>query len=361
MVRPDVPAEFLGVAGFFLASARSSLACAIGGAVLVLAILTKQTTVIYLLAASVALGFEGQWRRGVWLGVGSSIALAVVVGGVTLFFEPNFAASLAGESATPMDRGPALETLTRLVRLSPDTLVLPVIGLGLWLLGPAGRRNGRLAALAVLLLAYSFATSAKRGSDLNYYLGLRAVEGLAVAALWQAGATASGRARAGLALALLLACVAVVPGVLYAGRGAISARRSAAYLASPVGRDFVEFYREACALAARPDARLLTDSGLIDLHQGTRAAFGDPWLFRMLTETGRIDPALIRERIDAQYYDMVITTTDLMPSSYDSHIFALPKTLADRVREHYVEANSGGGRFVYVRRPGATSPGDRGP
>ena len=60
--------------------------------------------------------------------------------------------------------------------------------------------------------------------------------------------------------------------------------------------------------------RLLTDSGLIDLYQGERAAFGDPWLFRFLVDLGRLRPVTILRRIDAQEYDLIVTESDLVLS-----------------------------------------------
>ena len=69
-------------------------------------------------------------------------------------------------------------------------------------------------------------------------------------------------------------------------------------------------------MAKDPNAHLLTDSGLIDAAARERAVFGDPWLFHLLAETGQINPETILRRIDSQYYDLIVTTSDLMLPGY---------------------------------------------
>ena len=281
MVRPDLMAEFLGVLGFFLAIGEKPSSRVVGGLVLVLAALTKQTMAIFLLAASLAWVFEGAWWRGLRLWLGGTTALVVVVGAVTLFVEPNFAGSLLGDSKTPLNFGTLAQNLKRMCLFAPDLLYFPMIGLIFWVSARSGERNPRLAVLASLLLSTSVGLSAKRGADLNYYLGLRVVEALAVGALWRAWSTSTSQSRSmGLTVAASLGCLALIPGVHHALTQGKIERNKARFLEGPDGLEFRGFYRTLCTMAADPKSRLLTDSGLIDLYQGdaprsaTRSCFG---------------------------------------------------------------------------------------
>ena len=354
MVRPDLLAEFLGVAGFFLASGRNLSSRGLGVLLLVLAVLTKQTAAIFLLAASLGWVFEGGWRRGFWLGLSGSIVLAGIIGAMTWRVEPNFATSLAGDSRTPWDLGTLGGNLKRIFELSPDILYFPTLGLGLWISRATGKREGRLAALAALLLATSVGLSAKKGADLNYYLSLRVVEALAIGALWLAWATSTSRPRSiALGSAAVIGCLTLGPGVYYALQQAQVENGKAQFLQGPDGLELRGFYRSICAIAADPKSRLLTDSGLFDLYQGKRAAFGDPFLFRIMTDTGQINPVLIRDRIDSGYYDLIVTTAEVDQPSYRVYEFGLPNSLAERVAARYVRVNYQAGLFLYRRRPEA--------
>ena len=359
MVRPDLLAEFLGVLGFFLAGGPTSASRIVGVVVLVLAALTKQTMVIFLVAAAPAWVFEGAWRRGLRLWLGGTIALVGVVGAVTLLVEPNFAGSLLGDSKTPLDFGTLAENLKRICLLAPDLLYFPVLGLIFWASARGGERNPRLAVLASLVLISSVGLSAKRGADLNYYLSLRVVEGLAVGALWRSWSTSTSRPRLmGLTAAAVLGCLAILPGADQLLTESQIERSKARFFEGPDGQEVRGFYRTLCAMAADPRSRLLTDSGLIDLYQGDRAAFGDPFLFRIMTETGQVNPTLMRDRIDSGYYDLIVTTSPIDHPSYDSYAFGLPKALAQRVKARYVQVDYRGGLFLYRRRPGSPpSPG----
>src|SRR5262249_54874169 len=62
MVRPDTMAELFGCAGVLLSWQRTRAGVLGGGALLVLAILTKQTAITFLAAAAAGLWWEGQRR-----------------------------------------------------------------------------------------------------------------------------------------------------------------------------------------------------------------------------------------------------------------------------------------------------------
>jgi hypothetical protein len=359
-VRPDALAELFGVGGFLLSESRSRSGFWAAIALLILAVLTKQTAVVFIVAAALAAALSGQWRRGVFILVATGAGLIVIVAAVNLFFEPYFARSLVGDRSTPWRFTTWHLTLRRSVRSSPQLLLLPVVGLWLWI-RPGDRsrpRDVRPAILALLLLAAALGLSAKVGADINYYLSLRVATALAVAALWHAvhadaGATAPERPfrrSAALAMASLLAIAAVVPALQNAVANAEVSNIEAAFYQTPKGHLFLRTYRDAIALARNPRVHVLTDSGLIDLYQGERAAFGDPFLFRTLVEADLLRPTAMAQRIDSQYYDVFISTHDLDSPDYARHDFRLPTGLFERVRANYVRDQSPPGLQIYKRR-----------
>lgn len=363
MVRPDIMAETLGITGFFLGGLKSRWGCALGCVVLVAAILTKQTAAIFLVALGISLFLEGDRRRAIAVVLGGSAGLAAVVAAVTILAEPNFARDLLGESKSPSDFLTWYYTLQRALLFSSDLIVFPVIGLILWTVRRP--RDVRLATLTVVILATSLAASSKRGADLNYYLNLHLVEALAVGALWNAAETVTTRrGRALTTLAAALGLVALMPGTLFAWSQAYGSWTTAAALRGPLGEHINRTYQHVFRIAEDPKGRLLTDSGLFDLHQKGRAAFGDPWLFRMLVETGRVQPTRMRRSIDAEEYDLIVTLNDLNSPDYASYAFGLPMVLVEAARAHYAFVRSDAGLFFYTRRglaPSRTgaSPGDR--
>ena len=158
------------------------------------------------------------------LGGGLALLFALVVA-ITLLFEPNFAASIAGEARSPWVVREWLRTLRRLVESSPDLLLIPAIGLWLWTGRGAETRDVRWAVLATVLLGSSLVMSAKYGADLNYFLSLRIPESLAIGTLWHAGRHGEGMAPVGvLSAAAALAIVALVPGAFHAASQALLAR-----------------------------------------------------------------------------------------------------------------------------------------
>ena len=204
--RPDMLAELLGLAGFLLTGARAQGWRVAGVGVLVLAAFTKQTAAVYLLAASAALASEGRdvgrsacssggWPRSRWSSRGSR--------------SPSSRTSPGRCSARRRRRGTSprwLDLMGRLAAGSPDVLVLPRdrpcrSGPG------AATATPRLAALAAIPMTAALVASMKRGADVNYFLGLRAAEAMAAAALWSA-ARGTGPARRSPVLAVALAAAA---------------------------------------------------------------------------------------------------------------------------------------------------------
>jgi hypothetical protein len=362
MVRPDSLAELLGTSGFLAGGGRTRKARTAGLLLLVLAVLTKQTAAIFLLAAALARTLEGDGKGGLRLLLGSCALLLSVVIAVTLLGEPHFAASLVGERIMPWSYAGWRGLLARMVAGCPDLFVLHAIGLILWLDAGTRPRAVRPAALTLVILAGSLGLSGKLGADMNYYLSLRVAAALAVGTLWHAVHAPAGNGRAPRARSaapvacLAIANLALVPSVLLADGYVALATREAAGWSSPKGRRVLRSYQEAFALARDPRVHLLSDTGIIDLYQGERAAFGDPWLFRTLVETGRLQPRTLEQRIESQYYDVIITNHDLESPRYLREDFRFPEDIVRRIRSRYSLRSAPPGLFAYGRRPGALVP-----
>ncbi|MHC5541806.1 hypothetical protein ACYOEI_26610, partial [Singulisphaera rosea] len=280
---------------------------------------------------------------------GCSAGLAAVVAAVTIVAEPNFARDLLGESKSPSDFANWVSTIERVLLFSTDLIVFPVIGLILWT--SRRPRDVRSSTLAVVILAASLLGSSKRGADLNYYLSLRVVEAWAVGTLWNAASTVTTqRGRVFTTLAATLGLLALPFGTLLTAQQAFASWKTSEDLRGPLGHQLLRTYQQVYRMAEDPKARLLTDSGLFDLHQKERAAFGDPWLFRMLVETGRLEPTRMKRAIEAQEYDWIVTTSDLNAKEYESYGFGLPMALVEPARAHYAFVRSDVGLFFYSRR-----------
>ena len=356
MVRPDALAEFLGTSGFLLCGGRSRTATAAGVVLLVLAVLTKQTAAVFLIAAALAPCLAGAWRRGLGLLATATALLLVVVLAVGALFEPNFARSLVGEQVMPWSYAYWRTIFVPIVVSSADLLLLPAIGFALWLAGRgAAPALVGPAVLTATLLGSALGLSLKVGSDLNYYMNLRVAEGMTVGALWHAIHAGVARARptwraAALAAACLAAIAVLVPSLLTAHSAFEFGTQEAVFYDSPAGRDLLSSYRNAFAVAQNPRFRLLTDSGIVDLYQGERALFGDPWLFRTLVETGQLRPTIMAQRIESQYYDIFISEDNSGSPRSDTQDFQLPRELCEPLRRRYVCVQSTPGFRLYVRR-----------
>jgi hypothetical protein len=360
--RLDAPAELFGVGGFLLSLSAGGTRWArlAGVLLLIVAVLTKQTAGAFLLAVALARAWEGRGRQALGGLAGALAGLFVVVVAVDLLREPLFARSLLAQAKMPWDFVTWSRVLYRIASTAPDLLLLPVLGLWLWL-GKRPREVGP-AALAVSLLAASLGLSWKVGADTNYYLNLRVVEGMAVGTLWHAvfaAETGRDRARsAALAAAAALAVAALFVGL---GCGAVltdAVLQESVALDGPTGQRLLQSYGIAIAQARNPKVHLLTDSGLIDAYQGERAVSGDPWMFHWLVETGRIRPTTLLERIDSHYYDLIITTHDIRSPDYITHDFRLPQVVFERARARYVLRDRPLGLYFYVPRRQGRPTGD---
>jgi len=347
MVRPDTMAELLGITGFFLALGRGSRSRLAGVVILVAAILTKQTAAIFLIAASVALAVSGRPRQAATMLGAGVMAVGVVVAAVS-FFEPMFAASLLGEGNTPWDFANWASQLLELGAAAPDLLVVPVLGLWIWVSDRPRRTTPVILWLAIF--GTGLLTAAKLGSGLNYFLGLRVVEAMAIGAIWGASRISRSRSPGGLAAVLLVTALSLVPGTILSVRNAWLSRLDARFYSTTEGKRFLVAQRQFFRLAEDPQVKLLTDSGLLQLHQKERAPFVDPFQFRHMVNSGQIQPDLIQEKLRTESYDLVIATADLYRPEYDASTSGFPEVVARAARAHYVPASRQLGLFIYVPR-----------
>ncbi|QDV38542.1 hypothetical protein [Tautonia plasticadhaerens] len=348
MARPDLLADTLGFAGFLAAISARPRRQWIGAALLGAAILTKQTSGVYLLAASAGLLASGRWKASAAVGLGPLLAVGAIVGVATVRDGPMFVLSLLGEREMGWDPVFWVMANRAIVERAPELPYFAAVGLVLWV---ARRpREPALAALAVLVPAAAVVTSAKIGSDLNYFLGLRLVSAMGAGAAWGAelrrpeGGEQGGPARPrprprwGWLAVALVGTLAMVPGLRDAARVFGESRAEARFYSSDRGRAVLEAYRLFFDLAEDPDRPILTDSGPILLRMRGRAPFADPWLFRSLAIDGRLRPDDLRRRVVRGEFEAVISTGDLRAPIALNHQFLLPPGLIVPVRASYLPA-----------------------
>jgi hypothetical protein len=250
---------------------------------------------------------------------------------------------------------------------------LPIASAGLWgMIDPRRPRDPSLASLAAVQLIGSALAASKLGSELNYFLGLRLVAALAGGAVWGAVQRfCSARPQVedrgdrdcdfgdrfwrirGVAtlVSLAMLCHAMIPSTVHDIEQMRAARYLNEYAFGP-GRELLQVRREIFERASNPESAILSDSGEIQLRLGERAPFVDPWLFRVMVTSGRIDPVEIRRRLESGDYTLVITTRDLFDpqAPYDSYDFGLPPELAEAARQNYRPVGEAGGLFLFAPR-----------
>ena len=283
---------------------------------------------------------------------GGLAALVLVVAAVNVFVEPYFAVSLIGVATMlPWDYGDWRLLLDRTILIASDLLLLPLAGLVLWL----GERPRALrpAALTVVLLSSALVLSGKVGADMNYYLCLRIPAAFAIGAVWRtlhAPANRSIPQMIALTVIVAVAILGLTGAIASAANRFHKSRGFANFFTTPTGQRVLRSYREADALAENPNVHILTDSGLIDICQGDRAAYGDPWLLRKLIEAGKIRPTRITEWIDSQHYEMIITAHDIDSPRYLKQDFRFPDAILEHIHAHYVFREWRPGLCYYGRR-----------
>jgi hypothetical protein len=351
MTRPDALAEFLGLTGFFLAEGRWRSTGIAAGLMLYLAAMTKQTTLVYVGAAAIGLYLEGRARRASTLLAGVSMALLLTVMAVQWLLEPNFVRCLLGESRTPLRFHSWWSTVRIVATIDPEYFVLTAAGLVLWTTGR--KKEPGLTGLALIVLTATLFTVAKCGSAPNYFLGVSSVAVLAAGSLWFEMTEPRSRPKAWLLLAVFAVGAGLLPSTNALSAYIRDARFEAKLLATTELR---EFFNRLHRTAEISKGRLLTDDGTIDIRQGERTVFADPYRFKLMVEEGQIDPRWVRKRIGDQYYDSIITSKDLFSDDYLAYDRGLPGSLVEEARLRYQPRGESFGMFFYVRRPLPSSP-----
>jgi hypothetical protein len=352
MTRPDALADVLGLAGFLLAVGRTNAAGWAGGALLVAAVLTKQTAGASIVAAGLGLVLEGRHRRAAAVVMGTGLSLVVLIGVLTWIWEPRLAVDLMGESGMAWDGAEWLDVLRRLVRQAPDLVVLLLLGIGLWS-RPGGDRG--LLGLALVMAVVPIVLMAKHGAGTNYAFPWRGVGALAAAGL-------VGRlgARPNMALGVAGLMVAASLGwgawdrLIQANNAVDDWTASRTVAGRALAREARAFHEQI----ERGEVVLLTDEGDLDIRQGAQALWADPWLFRAMVGDGRIRPEAVVRRIEAGGYDLVVTRYNLMSDDYADYAFGLPMELVEAVRTRYRHSGMVLGLHAYEPMASGASHGE---
>lgn len=348
MVRPDALAELLALGGFFAALSSMGGSAALAVSLFLLATLTKQTTGIFLVCALLSLGMRGEWRRAGAIGMAFSLGLLVVVAGATLAYEPMMAQCFAADQGTAWTIEQGTTMLARMARRAPEFLLAPlVVCWRAWEAKRQGESETRqrlwrdLALLAMLLLFSGGATACKTGSDLNYFLSLRLIFGLAWGGWWSLARSSRSRLVWGIVLLL-----ATIQGTRWLMGNNVRIQGERQQLTSELGQKILAEREWLEAQARRPNSRLLADSPRLCFRQ-KQPPFIDPFLFKILVESKQVHPQALINRIERQEYDLVVLSAALDGDDYDAYAFGLPRSVADAVRRRYVKMGTFGGYFLY--------------
>jgi hypothetical protein len=349
MVRPDAFADLLGFAGFLLAGSAGGFGLWGGAALLALACLTKQTAGIYALAAIAALltASPPARRRGVRLAAATAaVVVALIIAGYAAG-ESRLLAGLLSQGQVGFSARQFATMLLLLNERSPELLWFPLVGLGLWL---GGRwRNLPLAILAFSTLALGLATVAKKGSDLNYFFGLRAVAAIVAATLCEAVLQEAVHTRRAAAV-VFMSLVIAAPSLLGVGRASAEQIDLAARLQLPSGQKQLAAQAEAIRMACDWQHPILTDCDILGVYQATDAPLLDPYLFRLRVQAGKLVPTALIERIDRRHFAALILTADPAVDCPDTRVWKLPPTVAASIATHYQFERRLGFWFIYVPR-----------
>jgi hypothetical protein len=353
VARPDMMADLLGAAGFFIVCARDRRWLPLAAVLLALGVLTKQTAGVWLLAAVVVLLSRHAWRHALLLGVA---AFALVLAVVTLLAEtgePHVLSSLFSQSGIPLDSQQQLGVMRLLLDRSPEILFFALVGCGMWI--NQQYKDRALLILTALWLAAAVFTCAKRGSSLNYFIPLRLTEAIAAGTLC-AAALRSESHRLVWAVLTTAAAVAMAPSTLYALQTTRATAERLDRLDTEIGRAQLREFDHYARLAQDPKVRMLTDSDRLAVYQGARAVLFDPYLFRLQVETGQLDPQELVDRLQSRWFQYVILSADVSGVYHKFFFYSLPAQVAAAVEANYRLQSREAGLFVYVPRESKAVP-----
>lgn len=373
MVRPDLLATLLGLAGFLLASSRRGTLNAIGVITIITAALVKQTSLLFLGAAALAHWRGGRRAQAIGLIIGGLGGLALAVHRVDRSVHPGVAAAFLFESGTPFHPKQFLEIFIRALVRTPELFLL--IAWSWWSLRPSkpgwpapaeasatpevraeresvrefagiAQAGATIAALAAIL------TIGKIGSDMNYLLPLAAtaplVAGLLAASIGRDPVARSAVRPAGWPTLIALA-VAWLMGAAQQWNAVQAVREVVS------DERHKEMRTQFNGLQSRMrDVRgfVLTDHPRLAMTLGARSAIRDPWLYRQLVEDGRLSADPVLQRIRKAEFEYVIVGH---PPGVDAP-FALPTRVSKVIPDHYQFAFAAGGLQVWARKGARLAP-----
>jgi hypothetical protein len=360
MTRPDMMADLLGAAGFFMAFRKDRLGLCAAAALLTLAFLTKQTAGAWLLAAVLALLADKDSRRRAFMLGGATVAMTLTaIGLLAAIYEPAIVSNLFGQGAVAFDPRQRIGILMGLIALSPEMLFFAFVGCGLWM--SRQHRDIRLLILTMVWLAITTFTCAKRGSDLNYFIPLRMVEALAAgtlcAAVLRAGNRPAPLHRLGVGvnkmnffkIAIAFAgAIATLPSTIFVAETTAAVVQRRAALDSEAGRADQKKFERLIELAKDPRVRLMTDSERLAVYQGSRAVFFDAFLFRLQVDAGQLHPRELIDRLNSRWYSYVVLSADVSGDYNDFFFYRLPADVATAVKANYRLQSREAGLYVYV-------------
>ena len=355
MTRPDMMADLLGAAGFFIALRQDRRGLWAAATLLTLAFLTKQTAGVWLLAAVLALLTEKAARRRAVLLGGATVAMtAATVALLASLYEPTIVANLFGQGGVAFDSVQRIGILLMLVNRSPEILFFAFLGCGLWI--SRRHRDHALVILTIAWLAAATFTCAKRGSDMNYFIPLRIVEALAAGTLCAAVRRAD-RCRPGWIALALAGALVMMPSTFFLTKTTAATRERLTAFHSEAGRAEQSKYKHLVELAQNPYVRLMTDSDRLAVYQGPRAVFFDAFLFRLQVEAGQVDPRELVEQLQSRWFSYVVLSADISREYDDIFFYRLPSKVAAAVKANYQLRSRVDGLYVYI--PRETNEGGR--
>ena len=267
------------------------------------------------------------------------------------FFEPHALSCLLDEGANPFSLVHGLGVWKHLLQTSPDLPFFTLVGLAWWSRGPG--RNRDLFVLTICLVVFTVMSAAKIGSDLNYFLGLRVIEAVFIGSLF---GTAAPRSSSRLfALSLAVGTLLMAIGLNHGWERYLHARHVTRDLTTPLGQEMLHQYREVIDLGSRTDMQILTDTDVVALRQLDRAPFVDSFLFRLLVDSGRIEPRRMEQLLREEQYDLLVIGSSLVlrdEPGYQEQLFSLPDRVARVARAHYVPVARHGQFTLYRPRNG---------
>ena len=280
--------------------------------------------------------------------VGGGVAAVGVVVAVVNVFEPMFVSSLLGEGKTRWDFGEWASQLLELGTSARPVHRTHARTMDLALRPAPTAHPGHLVA-GCLRIGPDHGCQAGLGTQLLYEPPHRGGDGDRRDLRERPGSPGpvSGQAHRD---ADWSRAVSLVPGTILSVRNAWLSRLDARFYSTTEGQRFLVAQREYFRLAEDSSVRLLTDSGLLQLYQKAGAPFVDPFQFRHMVNSGQIHPELIRKQLQNEFYDLVITTSDLNRSAYETSTSSFPEVLAQSARVHYVAARRELGLFIYIPR-----------